>query len=96
MLPKTADPATKLYMENAIWGQLVPRTSWEAFVHTYSCLRTYTDPRVQIRTYRLGRTDSHVQTRAHRPARTDLHIQIPTYRFSRTDSYTQTRVSWVL
>lgn len=35
-LPKPANPATKPCMENAIWGQLVPRTSLEAFVHTYS------------------------------------------------------------
>ena len=37
-LPGTADPATKPCMENAIWGQLVPRTSLGAFVHTYSWL----------------------------------------------------------
>ena len=35
-LPKMADPATKPCMENTILGQLVPRTSLEASVHTYS------------------------------------------------------------
>ena len=34
--PKTANPATKPCMENAILGQLAPRTSLEAAVHTYS------------------------------------------------------------
>ena len=33
-----ADPATKPCMENAILGQLVPRTSLEASVHILSWL----------------------------------------------------------